>query len=331
MISIVKFILSERQVWRNEQEQLLYTLAQKTTGLQPYPLNMEPLLSLPHGMLDEYGVPFNAAIKKYPATYHPTTIAQYGLANWNKYLSTEDQKYKEAFILQARWLIAHMVPHIHNTSVWPIPFAAPNYYAPTQWLSAMTQGNVISVLTRAYQVTNEHIYLEIASRAARIFEFDIRDGGVSSFMKESDIFFEEVAVYPAAHILNGYFFALFGLYDYVNICPNTVISSLIHRSLTTLDGLLEKYDTGYWSRYDLLFKKPATRFYHALHITMLEALAQYSGCEYYARVATRWNTYQQSRSAKTRYFVMSRLARYRYGTLRLISRLRTKRADVGLK
>src|SRR5438552_157577 len=80
------------------------------------------------------------------------------------------------------------------------------------WLSALTQGNCVSVLVRAYQLTDEEIFLKVARRAIRSFELDIQNGGVSVFVGDDGIFFEEVAVSPAAHILNGYILALFGLY-----------------------------------------------------------------------------------------------------------------------
>src|SRR2546423_7108038 len=319
-LPIIGFIISEWQVWRQEQMQPCYRLTsmpRETPELPPYPLDMEPLLALPFGTLDEFGVPYNAPTNKSPAAYQPTTIAQYGLANWNAYLTTGDEKYREAFMIQARWLIGHVLPLVDDTAGWPIPFASPYYTTPEQWLSALTQGNAISVLVRAYRLTKEDIFLYVARRAIRSFERDIRDGGVSSSIGGNRGFFEEVAVNPAQPILNGYLLALFGLYDYVSISSEPQIAVLIQRSLATLHALLERFDMGYWSYYDLLFKKPATLFYHALHVTLLEALVQYSGCEHCAALAAHWAGYQCSRSSKVRYFLASRIARYRRGLQRL--------------
>lgn len=315
-LPIIGFIFSEMRLWRAEQTKPCYRLAPISYGdsnLPPYPLDMEPLLALPHGILDEAGVPYNVATKRNPASYQPTTIAEYGLANWNAYLATRNEKYKHAFITQARWLVAHETHLTNDAGGWHISCALPSYFAYGSWLSAMTQGNAISVLVRAYRLTKEDVFLQVARRAVRTFEWDIRDGGVSTFIDDDGVFFEEVAVYPAAHILNGHLFALFGLYDYVALTDDMQIAALIRRSLNTLQRLIDRFDMGYWSRYDLLHGHPGTRFYHSLHVIMLEALARYSGCEYYATLAVGWAGYQQIRSFRVRSFIVSRIAGYRIG------------------
>lgn len=319
-LPLISFIASEWQAWREEQTQPCYRLASlphDASKLPPYPLDMKPLLALPLGTLDEAGVPYNAATKKYPAAYHPTTIAQYALAHWNTYLATGDEKHGQAFMIQAHWLVAHEARLVNDESSWFLPFSMPDYYAIGPCLSAMTQGEVISVLIRAYRLTSEEIFLQVARRATRTFERDIRDGGVSASIGENDIFFEEIAVYPAAHILNGYLFALFGLYDYVALTRDPNIDALIQLSLATLHTLIDKFDTGYWSHYDLLFRHLAPSFYHSLHIVQLEALARYSGCQHCAALAARWRKYQHSLICQLRYFIASRVARYRRGLRRL--------------
>src|SRR5436305_8718415 len=107
VLPIVCFFISGWHVWCAELRKPCYglmALPTDTSALPPYLLDMEVLLTLPHGVLDEAGVPYNRAVGTYPAAYHATTIAQYGLAQWNAYLKTGDEKYKEAFMIQARWL-----------------------------------------------------------------------------------------------------------------------------------------------------------------------------------------------------------------------------------
>jgi hypothetical protein len=177
---------------------------------------------------------------------------------------------------------------------------------------------VISVLTRAYRLTSEPAFLDTARRALRPFELDIRDGGVCS--SPGGVFFEEVAVYPAAHILNGYILALFGLYDYVALTSSPVVAALIEGSLRTLHELIDDYDAGYWSYYDLRFKHLAPPFYHALHVTLLEALARLSGCEHCQLLAFKWDGYRLSPRLLRHYRMMRWLRRCRYGLGRLTSR-----------
>jgi heparosan-N-sulfate-glucuronate 5-epimerase len=321
-LPIIRFFISEWQVWRKEREEPPFGLApipHDTSELPPYPLDMWFPLALPHGTLDKVGVPYNAPTSTYPASYHPTTIAQYALANWNAYLATRHEKYREAFMIQARWLVDHESHLADDAGGWPIPFAVRDYYAPKQWLSALTQGHGISVLVRAYRLTDEDVFLQVARRAIRTFELDIQEGGVSTSIGDDGVFFEEVAVYPAAHILNGYLLGLFGLYDYVALTGDIQITAIIRRSLATLHTLIDGFDTGYWSRYDLLFKHLTSRYYHTLHVMLLEILAQSSGCDHCAALASRWDRYQRSLRCRLRYFIVSRIVRYHHGFRRRFS------------
>jgi D-glucuronyl C5-epimerase C-terminus len=320
-IPIVSLMLSEWQVWREEREQPTYNLALlplDASELPAYPINMWPSLMVPHGTLDDVGVPYNRSTKKYPAAYHPTTIAQYALANWNAYLTTRNEKHKKAFMIQAHWLVAHESRLIDDMGGWPIPFPEPDYNAPPSWLSAMTQGEGISILIRAYRLTGEDIFLQVAHRAIRTFGRDIRDGGVTTAIGDNGIFFEEVAVYPTTHILNGFLFALFGLYDYAALTEDAGVKELIQCSHTTLHTLFDKFDTGYWTHYDLLSERMATLFYHSLHILQLKVIARYMSCKHCETAAERWEAYQRSCMSHLHYFLVRFVIRFRRGFRRIL-------------
>lgn len=289
--------------------------AQVHPELLAYPIDMSPILDLTSSTLDEAGVPYKAPAGAIPAIYHPTSIAQFALAHWNAYLTNGRSEHTIAFLAQARWLLAHESRLSTDTGGWPIPFASRDNHAPGPWLSALAQGSAISVLVRAYQLTGEDSLLQAAHRAARTFELDILDSGVSTLIGEKGVFFEEVAVYPAAHILSGYILALFGLYDYLTFSKNNEIEALIQRSVTTLHMLIEAFDTGYWTRYDLLHRRLASWFYHSLHVTLLEALANYSGCEHCAALAKRWAYYQRHFRYRLRYLLTSLITTFYHNTL----------------
>jgi hypothetical protein len=314
---IVGIFLWEWEVWRKSQSQPCYQLVPKpkdTTELQPFPIDMRPLLDLPNGPLDEAGVPYfiPSGEECVTAGYHPTYVAQYALVRWNEYLRTKDEKHLQAFLTQARWFVEHERRIGDDAGGWPLPFPNHEFYAPKSWLSALTQGEGVAIVVRAYRVTGEDTFLQVARRAVRTFEMDISDGGVCSTIGENGLFFEEVAVCPAAHILNGYILGLFGLYDYIALTNDRHVAERVQRSLDTLHTIIDDFDLGYGSRYDLLLRRPASRFYHALHVILLKALAQYSDCEYCAAVAIRWASYQHGIKPLINH-LMSRIARYRLG------------------
>lgn len=261
--------------------------------LPVYPVDLSSLLDKPFKGEKIMGVSRTSPDALAHITDHPILIAQSALANWNKYLEQRDESYRNSFLAQARWLLAHEIKLMNGASVWPIPFALPEYYAPRRWLSALAQSNAISALVRAYQLTDDERFLHVARRAVRSFALDILDSGVSASLNGDFLFFEEVAVYPAAHNLSGHIIALFGLYDYVATTQDSEAKSLIQRGLATLHTLLNEFDTGYWTRDDLLYRRRiASRSSHVLHVTLLEALANLSGCEHCQALAKRWTAYQ---------------------------------------
>jgi heparosan-N-sulfate-glucuronate 5-epimerase len=315
-------IFGERALWRAEVERALCALVDPALGAPErpaYPIDFSMALDLPYGELDSEGIPFNKARGGYPAVHHPTTIAQYALAVWNRALATQVSADYEAFLRQARWLAEHETRLPDGAAGWPLPFAQPGFHAPAYWLSALTQGNVISVLTRAYWLTADTQYLECACRAIQTFQRDVLDGGVASRVGDG-VFFEEVAVYPAARILNGFILALFGLYDYVDVTHDDQIAQLINRSIETLHTFVEDFDTGYWTRYDLLNQRFASIFYQSLHATLLEGLSRRTGCAHCAALAARWNGYLHSKKSRRRYLIASRMSRYRSAVVRYLRR-----------
>ncbi len=276
------------------------------SGLSPYPFDMSLFLALPEITLNATGVPYNAK----PAGYHPTIIAQYALAHWNQYLATNSEYHREAFLAQAYWLVEHEVGIGDDAGGWPISFPHPDVYTKGSWLSALTQGNAISVLVRAYQLTHDALFVEVARRAVRTFERDILDGGVSTPVGGDGVFFEEVAVYPAAHMLNGFIFALIGLYDYVALTNDAQIEKLIERSLKTMHSFLDEFDAGFWTRTDLLHRRLASPSHLTLQIVLLKALARISGCEHCSTLASRWEGYHYRFASRLRCLIASRFGHF---------------------
>lgn len=322
---IIGRLLRELAVWRQDRLMPHYQLSPTPSdyaNLPMYPIQMDPLLDMPFGYLDKRGILFNAPTHKYPGSYQPTSIAQFALAHWNHYLTTGLEEHRTIFLRHAYWLLVHeqRSDDAGMLGVWPIPFPMPEYFAEAHWLSALTQGNIISVFVRAYKLSGDPAFMASAERAVHTFELDVLDGGVSVPVGDDGIFFEEVAVYPPSHILNGFILALFGLYDYVAVTHSAAIDSLIQRSLRTLHTLLDEYDLGYWSRYDLLHGRPASRFYHALHVALLQALARYSGCSHCIELGSRWASYQRKPIARLRYWLASRHVRYITGVRHVMQR-----------
>jgi glycosyltransferase involved in cell wall biosynthesis len=275
---------------------------------------------------DDYGV----LLWRNAGGYHPALIAQYGLVSWNHYLIGKDERWREAFLQQARWLVEHEVRIGEGAGGWPVrlPHAEDGNAC---CLSCVAQGSGLSVLVRAYRLTHEELFLEVARRVVRTFERDILDGGVCSPVGEAGIFFEEVAIYPAAHHLGGFLFALLALYDYVALIGDSAIEKTIEQSLSAMHMLIDEFDTGYWIKTSLLRGQLASPSELALHVTLLDALANCSGCEHCFALAQRWRGYASRAGTRLRSMLARQRIRFARWLLQGIRKLLLPESSAGIK
>ena len=206
----------------NNRKTSFIETSQRNALLSMYPVDMAFFLKLDHSTVDEDGVPF---IKKKELLfeYCPATITQYALGHWNAYLSTHDETHRRIFLAQVQWLVQHKITIGESATGWPHRFSCSQ--VDSYCLSATTQSAALSVLLRAYQLTQEACYLTLASSVLRTFELDILDGGIAAPVGDKGIFFEDASAYPATHNLLGCLFALIGLFDYKNITRNSTSRS----------------------------------------------------------------------------------------------------------
>ena len=278
-------------------------------GLLPYPFDFSPVLAISTRVLNGKGIHPDGPGNQLPNFHQPTIVAREALIEWNRYLTTGDEQHRAAFLANAAWLLGHATAFTDDVSGWPVLTQLPLSPEPVPLLSASTQGLVLSVLVRAYRLTNSEVFWLLAQRAARAFERDIFDGGVSAPAGDAGIFFEEVAAYPAAHHLGACMIALCGLYDYGAVAEDPRFTELVQRCLSTLSTLVAAYDTGYWSRIDLASRQLADPATHELHIAFLNVLARASGDVAWAALAARWAGYQHSLRSRMYYSVAGKASR----------------------
>ncbi len=216
--------------------------------------------------------------------------ARIGLARWNRSLLTGDVRDRADAITQARWLLMKEVELAGGGGGWVHPQANPGYFAYRPWISAATQASAISLLVRAYQTTGDSTYLDAAGRAAATFTREVVDCGVTAPAGSSGTVFEEVAVYPAAHILRGFLESFIGLYDYLAFRDDPRIVRVLEDAHETLHELLPHFDAGGWTRVDLLRNQLASPDRQREHATLLAVVARFAGCAECARRAERWRS-----------------------------------------
>ena len=104
---------------------------------------------------------------------------------------------------------------------------------------------------------------------------------------------------PPNHILNGYIFAIWGIWDYYLISGKPELIQTWNICLDTLKKSLPEYDLGYWSFYDM--KGTITSYYyHTVHIIQMKALYQMTGDDIFIEYSKKWDRQLNSFYSRTR-------------------------------
>lgn len=227
--------------------------------------------------------------------YFSIGIFQYGLAAYDLYLKSGEERYKKKLLACADWALENQ----QDDGSW-VTFA---YENPEHPYSAMAQGEGISMLLRAHIVTGDARYLTATQKAKDFMLKPITEGGTTRYQGE------RVYLYECTHeplILNGWIFSLWGLYDYSKYVEDDQVKAVLTATLTSLKEKLPAFDLKYWSRYED-GKRICSPFYHRLHIAQLRVMYDLFGDEIYQKYADRWDSYQKSFWKPKRAFVKKAL------------------------
>jgi heparosan-N-sulfate-glucuronate 5-epimerase len=250
------------------------------------------------GHHDASGIPMLDYHGRIGPQYNPIAIAQWGLGNYNRFCRTQEASRKQKLLSASDWLTSHLEQNRFGLWVWNHHFDweyRTTLRAP--WYSGLAQGQGISLLVRAWQATQIQSYLDAAQRAFAAFLKSTTEGGITFPDESGNLWFEEYIVSPPTHILNGFIWAAWGVYDYFLATRENSAGHLFEQAVRTLRVNLERYDLGFWSLYEqsgTLLPMVASSFYHQLHIVQLRIMHRLTGDEIFLCYAERWADYAQS-------------------------------------
>ena len=254
------------------------------------------------GPFDEQGVPLLDYHGGIGRRYNPIAIAQYGLAHYNAMNLSPASR--DRFLAIAEYLRDSLRPNAHGRSVWMHDFDweyRDRLIAP--WYSGLAQGQGISLLVRAHAETGERSFMDAAGHAFAALVAPVSEGGTLCIDADGMPWIEEYIVDPPTHILNGFIWALWGVWDFHIATGDAGARALFDRCVMTLERNLHRYDIGFWSLYELSdtkLKMIASAFYHSLHIVQLEVMFRLAGRESFRMWAERWALYRTSRYRRAR-------------------------------
>ncbi len=256
--------------------------------------------------MDKNGLP----MVNYEGVYHynPVTMSQYGLAAYAQFLDDRPEA-EELFIRAADKIVSMMDADgsLRYTFSWY------NYNAKKQhevgWVSALAQGQSLSLLSRAYEHTKNYRYIEAGNRILSVLLTDMNKGGVMTTLHDISpqisnyVYFEEYPTNPNSYTLNGYMFTLHGLYDWGKLTERHPFEVGYNDSMyyfncgvESLRLIIDLFDVGGFSNYDLGYmnfpmKPRLIASYHAHHISLLHSLHSITGIEKFKEVENRWISY----------------------------------------
>ncbi|NWI57084.1 GLCE epimerase, partial [Calyptomena viridis] len=175
------------------------------------------------------------------------------------------------------------------------------------WYSAMAQGQAMSTLVRAYLLTREPAFLGAALRATAPFKLPAEQHGVKAVFMGRHDWYEEYPTSPSSFVLNGFMYALIGLYDLKETAGEKLgreARLLYERGMESLKAMLPLYDTGSGTIYDLrhfmLGTAPnlARWDYHTTHINQLQLLSTIDDAPVFKEFVKRWKSYLRGGRAK---------------------------------
>jgi hypothetical protein len=138
-------------------------------------------------------------------------VCQWGLGAYEHYIAGDGERWLTAAIDAGRYLIDSQTCGDSQDGGWRHDFPTTHtFQLVPPWLSGMAQGQGASLLTRLYLETKEDQFAEAALRALRPLSVPTEEGGVNARL-DGGSFAEEYPTHPPSFVLNGAFFALWGL------------------------------------------------------------------------------------------------------------------------
>lgn len=155
------------------------------------------------------------------------------------------------------------------------------------WYSGMAQGECLGAMARYIEESGDSTYLAYAHKVFLSFERLRRDGQPwTVFIDENGCYWiEEYPTNEPSMTLNGFNFAIFGLYHYYLVTNREDVYLILQKSLNTVKSYLPFFRRpGKPSYYGLTFGYYRAD-YHMIHISQLRTLEKISGDPFFGEWA----------------------------------------------
>lgn len=260
-----------------------------------YPLSFRDRLYQGHYLnFDANGLPMFPS-RTGELVHFCTGMCSFAFAHWEEFLNTGEDAHASHVLNVADYLIKMAEPR-NNGALMLLDYDSDK--RDNGITCGMNQGESISVLCRAFCISNNTDYLDAAKRMAIPFGVDYGVEGVRGYLElnKAPWYLE-----GGKMILNGHNYSLFGLLDLYAVSGEKWVKEYLDTGIKSVVESVHYFDTGYWSWYWL--NRPlyiASAMYHNLHVCQLKALAGVSGENTLLIYANRFSDYAESPVNRTR-------------------------------
>lgn len=198
---------------------------------------------------------------KYPGVqrnvYNPLNVATGALKYYFDYSKNIDkEESKKKFINSANWLVENSKEK-KEYALWEYEYPWRFYgWISPPYVSALAQAKGLQVLILAHELTENEKYINLSNKIINSFLIDYDKGGFISNenIGNNSIFLHIIAKpgLPKTYVLNGHTQALITLWKYYEKTHDPIAKEIFDKGINFLKGNLFKYDSGYWSYYDLM-------------------------------------------------------------------------------
>jgi hypothetical protein len=252
-----------------------------------------------------------------PSRLLPAALAQLGLGWWE--LSLDGHPFAADEALRVCRLLTAAAREADDGLRWTYRVPVPKYGIALPFASALAQGQIASLFVRAYTLTQDPGYALTARLAVQPL-LSRRTTDLVSITPAGPIL-EEIPSEPRSHVLNGWISALWGILDVSIGLGDDRARDAYAGGIACLEQLLDRYDTGWWTRYSLFpWSMPdlAKPIYHRFHTAQVEALGRLTAKSAFVDAAARWRSYD-TKPAQARLLAQKSVfvVRHTRGRLRL--------------
>jgi hypothetical protein len=215
--------------------------------------------------------------------YQPVQIVHKLFLYLDGYYMTDDVAYLDRAEQYAAKLL-ELSELRNNARYFPYNFNFPLHKIETDmmrapWYSGMAQGEILNAFVRLYIATEQVRYLEIAHEIFRsLIQFKGQYYPWTVDMDNSDYYWiEEYPLPISTQTINGFGYAVYGLYEYYLVTQDKTAEKLLKASLATLLHYFPQYRVPGEPSYYCLYHRIQHERYHRVHFWQMEYFYRITG------------------------------------------------------